>query len=116
MTVCGSRVMASSGAEMTAIRIASTKRICKTYQESVPRACRRHARLCCGRRGLARRNGNLERERRSSAWSVTRGVNAPAVHLDEMAHECEPESESAELARRAAVRLTESLPHVRQKR
>jgi hypothetical protein len=50
----------------------------------------------------------------AEAWAFTLDLDAPAVQLDEVAHDRQSESKSAVTPRRRAVGLTEALEHVRQ--
>src|SRR5262245_58762953 len=55
-----------------------------------------------------------DRERRALPRALALGAHAPAVELDEMAHDREPETETSVHTRDATVGLTEAIEHVRQ--
>src|SRR5918994_498862 len=64
--------------------------------------------------GTLFREWQLDRECRPRAKAVTLGPDASAVQLHIMAHDGEPQSESSDAARRAAVALVESFEDVGQ--
>ena len=59
-------------------------------------------------------DGQIHRECRSLSFAGAVGRHAAAVQLDEVPADREPQSEAAVRARRAAVRLAETLEHVGQ--
>src|ERR1044072_7275371 len=61
-------------------------------------------------------NGQLDREGRTLSLAFGFGTHAPAVQLDEVADDGEPEPEAAVDARRGLVALAEAVEEVRYKR
>jgi hypothetical protein len=92
-----------------------------TLSSTTSTRCRRCGRASTGRgrdwrAGRLRDRRQADREARAAVLALALGMNAAAVHLDQLLHQCQADAEAALGPFDAAVDLGEHVEHPRQHR